>query len=88
MTRWPYEYSDLFNKKIGNLKNPLAAHRIRRLCEWIAEQQEPSCIDNIATCEEVVNKKLFFPTYGWHIVFRFENQKIVFIVFYNISDGN
>jgi len=85
MTRWPYEYSDIFNEKIINLKNPLGAHRIRKLCEWIADQQDPSCINNITTCEEIVNKKLFFPTYGWHIVFRFNNQEITFIMFYNAS---
>jgi len=56
------------------------------LCEWIAEQKDPSSIDNIAACEEIVNKKLFFPTYGWQMVFRFENQEITFIMFYNASD--
>ena len=82
-SRWPYEYSDIFNEKIANLKNPLSAHRIQRLCEWIAEQQDPSRISNITTCEEVLNKKLFFPQYGWNIVFRFSDQKITFIMFYN-----
>ena len=86
-TRWPLEYSSKFNRKIINLKNPLASHRIRRLCEWIAEQKDPSCIDNITTCEEVVNKKLFFSAYGWHIVFKFEKQEIIFIMFYNAPDG-
>lgn len=76
----------MFGEKIANLRNPLASDRIRRLCEWIAEQKDPSCIDNVATCEEIMNKKLFFPTYGWHIVFRFENQEITFIMFYNESD--
>ena len=85
MSRWPYEYAPKFNKKSANLKNPLASHRIRKLCEWIAEQQDPSCIDHITTCEEIENKKLYFPSYGWHIVFRFENQEITFIMFYNAS---
>ena len=88
MSRWPYEYSGKFNKMIINLKNPLAAHRIRRLCEWIADQQDPSCIANITTCEETINKKLFFPTYGFHIVYKFENQEIVFVLFYTDSENN
>ena len=74
-------------KKIVNLKSPLAAYEIRELCEWIADQQDPSCIDNITACEEATNKKLFFPTHGWHIIFRFENQEITFIMFYNSTDG-
>ncbi len=87
MSRWPFEYAPKFNKKIANLKNPLASNRIRKLCEWIAEQQDPECIANITTCEETINKKLFFPQYGWHIIYKFENQEIVFVLFYSNSDS-
>ena len=87
MSRWPYEYAPKFNKKIVNLNNPLAAHRIRRLCEWVAEQQDPDCILHIQTCEKKINKKLFFSTYGFHIVYKFENQEIVFVMFYTGSEN-
>lgn len=88
MSRWPFEYSPRFNKKIVNLNNPIAAHRIRRLCEWIAEQKDPDRISHIQTCEEKINKKLFFNTYGFHIVYRFVDQNIIFLMFYNDSENN
>jgi len=86
MSRWNYEYAPKFNKKIVHLKNPLAAHRIRRLCEWIAEQKDPNDIPHCKSCAEQANKKLYFPTYGWHIIFRFEDGIVVFVMFYNASD--
>lgn len=86
-TRWNYEYAPKFQKKIVNLNNPLAAHRIEKLCEWIADQQDPAAILHIKTCEEIINKKLFFVIYGWHIIYKFENQEIVFVMFYSDSEN-
>ena len=70
-----------------NLRSPLASKRLERLCEWIAEQNNPDEIPHCESCAEKTNKKLYFPTYGWHIVFRFEGDTVVFVLFYNVSDG-
>ena len=86
-TRWTYEYAPKFQKKIANLDNPLAAHRIEKICEWIADQTDPSAIIHIKTCEEIINKKLFFVAYGWHIVCKFEKQEIVFVMVYSEKEN-
>lgn len=86
-TRWEIEYAPKFNNKCKNLKSELATYRIKKLCGWIADQTDPNNIPNCKSCAEKVNKKLFFPTYGWHIVFRFEDGTVVFVMFYNATDG-
>jgi hypothetical protein len=87
MARWEIEYAPKFTVKSQNLKSPLASQRLERLCEWIAEQKDPDQIPHCKSCAEEVNKKLYFPTYGWHIVFRFEDGTVVFVMFYNAPDG-
>ena len=82
-TRWDIVYAPKFNHKSKNLKSPLASHRLEKLYEWIADQNNPDEIPNCESCTEKINKKLYFPKYGWHIVFRFENDTVVFVLFYN-----
>lgn len=86
-TRWEIEYSPKFSIKSKNLKSQLASYRLEKLCEWIANQTDPNKIAHCMSCAEEVNKKLYFPMYGWHIVFRFEGDTVVFVMFYNASDG-
>ena len=85
--RWEIEYAPKFKHKSKNLRSQLASQRLEKLCEWIAEQVDPNTIPYCMSCAEEVNKKLYFPFYGWHIVFRFENPKVVFVMFYNATDG-
>ena len=87
MSRWEIEYAPKFTIKSQNLKSPLASRRLEKLCEWIAEQKDPDKIPHCMSCAEEINKKLYFPTYGWHIVFRFEGDTVVFVMFYNAPDG-
>jgi len=86
-TRWEIEYAPKFKIKSKNLRSPLASDRLEKLCEWIADQTNPDEIPHCMSCAEATNKKLYFPIYGWHIVFRFDGQKIVFVMFYNATDG-
>lgn len=86
-TRWGVQYSPKFNIKSQNLRSPLASHRLEKLCEWIANQTDPNKIPHCMACAEEANKKLYFPVYGWHIVFRFEGDIVVFVMFYNAPDG-
>ena len=86
-TRWGKEYAPKFNLKRDNLRSPLAAHQIKKLCEWISDQTNPDEIPHCESCKEKINKKLYFPVYGWHIVFRFEDDTVVFVMFYNAPEG-
>jgi len=85
--KWEYEYSPKFKMKAKNLRSPLAVDRLEKLCEWIASQLNPDQIPNCEVCEEKITQKLYFVEYGWHIIFRFDNDKVIFIMFYNAPDG-
>lgn len=81
------EYAPKFKIKSKNLQSPLASQRLEKLCEWISNQTNPDEIPNCKSCAEAINKKLYFVYYGWHIIFRFDGQKIIFVMFYNAPDG-